>query len=814
MNACPEESVLRRFIHEDGLSESEAADVEGHVADCAACQRALELLTGDLSHLLSLRDGDVVLPPQRTTPEEFALSGYQVLRAIARSSSAAVYQARDLATPRVVAIKVLTATGKEVLRFAAEMQAVHTLRHPHIVTAHEICLREKWSYILMEFAEGGNLAQHLDGTSWPPQVAAELLAPLAGAVHFAHEHTVIHRDLKPANILLARAEPGQAGALTAGPARGWVPKLADFGLAKLLAQVPGPTASGDVLGTPSYMSPEQAQGKKELDAATDIYSLGAILYQLLTGRPPFVGHLPMDTLFQVVYQQPVPPSRIHPKLPRDLETICLKCLEKEPWRRYASARDVQEDLQRFLQGEKIRARPPSRRERAWTWVRRNRALAGVGLALLVLVLLLAGGGPLVAWRQVTLRREAENQQKRAEKIAQVSLDALDLLANTLAGENPAISEEEIPLSVRRTVARQLVPMIHRVLELGVDNGSAHAVEAKARLGNANLGRLIGKNLDELVADCRRAELLYAALAAQDPANPSYPRGQAAALNSAGVLLGLKGKRAECLNALRAARHAWERVVTAFPDDVNDRFHFGLCLNNLGNILKEVQDGVGARDMYGAAADEFRRLCDQQPDKFSWRNWLSRVLGDRGSLFLEMRDYARAETDLGQAKAIAAGLVQDYPGSRRAKECLYAALINLGELYNARQAHDRATRAFKEALALYEPLVRDYPEEVEYRWGQALALLALGDTQQQRGRFAESRLPLTEAVQRYAALAKEYPDQHQIAREYRRAKGIFLVACVLNAVTDLVRRTPLTFVRPVFPLGSPERGENQLKTAPE
>ncbi len=773
------------------MSESEAAGVEGHVAGCTACQQALEMLTGDVVGLLVPRDEGALVPSRPTDSEEFALSGYQVLCAIARGSSAVVYQARDLTQPRVVAVKVLIAANKELRRFAAEMQAVHTLRHPHIVTAHEICFRERWSYILMEYAEGGNLAQYLDGTSWPPQAAAELLALLAGAVHFAHEHQVIHRDLKPANILLSRAEPEQPGALTSGPAQGWVPKLADFGLAKLLAETTGLTASGDVLGTPSYMSPEQAHGTKDLDYATDVYALGAILYQLLAGRPPFVGQSPMDTLFQVVDRQPVPPSRIHPKLPRDLETICLKCLEKERRQRYESARAFQEDLQRFLKGEPIKARLPSRVERGRAWVKANRALAGVGLGFLTLVLLLAVGGPLAALYQKTLRDRAENHQKRAEKIAQVSVDALDLLADTLAGTNPDVSEEDIPLGVRQLLARQLVPMIHRVLDLGVGGGSARAVEAKARVGKAKLGQITGKNFDELVADCRRAAALYADLAAQDPTNPACPRGRAAALNSAGVLLGIQGKRAECLNTLSEARRAWEQLVTAFPGDVNDRFGFGLCLNNLGNILKASQDIAGARDMYGAAADEFSRLCDQQPNRFPWRDWLSRVLSNRGLLFTETKDFAHAEADLVNAATLAAGLVRDYPSSRRAKECLYAALLNLGELHNARQAHDLAARAFTAALDLYEPLVRDYPKEVEYRWGLALAALALGDTCQQQGRFAEARGPLTAAVQRYASLVKEYPDQDQIAREYRRAQGIFLVTCVMDAVADLGRRTPWT-----------------------
>jgi tetratricopeptide (TPR) repeat protein len=348
-----------------------------------------------------------------------------------------VYKARQMGLNRIVALKMIRA-GRyaepgELARFRQEAEAVARLQHPHIVQIHEIGTADGRPYFSLEYVEGGSLAGKLNGAPLPAPLAARLLEALAGAVHYAHERGVIHRDLKPHNVLLSfsggsqnRAGPPQAP-FCEPPLNEVVPKVADFGLAKQLDGGESQTETGAILGTPSYMAPEQAWGKTKIGSigpAADVWALGAILYECLTGRPPFRGESAVDTLQQVVDQEPVPPSRLNPKVPRDLETICLKCLQKAPARRYPSAGALGEDLGRFRRGEPIQARPVGRLERAWRWCRRNRLAASLAVGL-VLVFLAGFGGVLWEWRQAVLherdalraRDEANKERTKADAAA-------------------------------------------------------------------------------------------------------------------------------------------------------------------------------------------------------------------------------------------------------------------------------------------------------------------------------------------------------------------------------------------------------------
>jgi WD40 repeat protein len=364
--------------------------------------------------------------------DHLAIPGYEILAEVGRGGMGVVYQARQTSLNRIVALKMILAGdhagASQRARFRTEAEAVAKLQHPNIIQIFEIGEHNGLPYLSLEFVDGGSLAEQLDGTPQPAPQAAALVATLARAMHAAHQRSIVHRDLKPANVLLQ-----VEGAETLG----WgTPKITDFGLAKKLEDSSGLTATGAVLGTPSYMAPEQAGGQNEaIGPAADIYALGAILYELLTGRPPFKATTPLDTLMQVVSKEPVPPSRLNSGVPRDLETVCLKCLEKDPRKRYGSALALAHDLQLYLDDKPILARPVSKGERLWRWCRRNPKFAGTAALASLLLLVVLIGSPLTALRLRQERDAAEEARRDSEAARRDATDKLwgSYLAQARAG---------------------------------------------------------------------------------------------------------------------------------------------------------------------------------------------------------------------------------------------------------------------------------------------------------------------------------------------------------------------------------------------
>jgi serine/threonine-protein kinase len=386
---------------------------------CAACP---ELLTEVRKRWLQMRLVEAELDALFPTPGPIQaaetpgpwdpavdlprIPGYQVEAVVGRGGMGIVYKAQHLRLNRPVALKMLLpgayAGPAERMRFAHEAEAVAGLRHPNLVQVYDVGDHEGRPYFTMEYIEGGSLAEKLMGTPQPAQQAVALLATLAEAVQVAHQGGIVHRDLKPANILLT--------------ADG-TPKIADFGLARHFDTGQALTLSGTRLGTPSYMAPEQALGKPhDIGPAVDIYALGAILYKLLTGRPPFRGETAAATELQVIYQEPVPPSRLNARVPRDLETICLKCLYKEPRRRYTTAAALADDLRRFQRGESITARPVGLPERFGKWVRRHPAVAALLAAIVLFTTAFIGGALWLAVQQAQRREAVEGDLREVAEL--------------------------------------------------------------------------------------------------------------------------------------------------------------------------------------------------------------------------------------------------------------------------------------------------------------------------------------------------------------------------------------------------------------
>ena len=399
-----------------------------------------------------------------------AIPGYEIVEELGRGGMGVVYRARDQKLNRDVALKMVLggsiAGATAHTRFLAEAEALAALQHPHVVQVFDRGAFQGLPFFTMEFCPGGSLADRVRLNPLPARAAADVMEKLARGVAAAHARNVLHRDLKPENVLYAADE---------------MPKITDFGLAKRFddsrAANAGLTHTGAVMGTPSYMAPEQAMGEtKRVGPAADVYSLGAILYRLVTGRPPFLGANSMETIRQVIDIEPVSPTQLTPGLPRDLATICLKCLAKDPARRYLSAADLADDLLRFASGQTVHARPIGTAERIWKWARHHRTAAiSASAVVLVLVVGIVVSGVYAARATAAEKREAEAHARYESEVM-----ILQIVAHGLV-KKLQISDEKTKTLVNEILADYPVWIRERVIATLArePNVLANALEAGA-----------------------------------------------------------------------------------------------------------------------------------------------------------------------------------------------------------------------------------------------------------------------------------------------------------------------------------------------
>ena len=423
------------------------------------------------------------------------IGGYEILGELGRGGMGVVYKAYQQGLERVVALKMVLAgahaSDEELRRFIIEAKAVAHLQHPNIVQVFDIGESNGLPYFSLEFVDGPSLSRHLSKQPQPPKDAAQMLETLSLAMAYAHEHSVLHRDLKPGNILLTLSG---------------IPKIADFGLAKKIedARGSGSTRTGTVMGTPSYMAPEQARGEvHSLGPAADQYSLGAILYEMLTGRPPFAAVNSLETIMQVLRSDPIPPRQLVNRIPVDLETICLKSLQKDISSRYENCKELAADLRRFLRGEPILARPVSRFERSWRWCRRNPIVASLGATAIGLLFAVAIGSSWIA-ATVTAKNVALAKQTRIanEKAAEAdrqtaeSIRRSDRMKNYIQGSLTDISKVNIfdNPTMRPFVMstfQQMLPVLEEIIRELPETDQAEPTRAKILLDTAKALRQQG-----------------------------------------------------------------------------------------------------------------------------------------------------------------------------------------------------------------------------------------------------------------------------------------------------------------------------------
>jgi tetratricopeptide (TPR) repeat protein len=668
-----------------------------------------------LAELLGRVDAEIANETRSLRPE---LDDFEVFEEIGRGGMGVVFRARQKSLARVVAVKVLalrTVAGtQELQRFRTEARLAAGLVHPNIVQIHAVGESDGRPFLCLEYVAGGSLAGRLARATLPPAEAAALIETLAHAIHHAHGKGVIHRDLKPANVLLT--EDG-------------TPKITDFGLARQMGSQ-GDTHSGAVVGTPSYMAPEQAAGKvRTVAQPADIYALGAILYEALTGRPPFKGATMLETIQQVQEQDPVPPRRTHPGIPRDLETICLKCLEKEPPARYASAGELAEDLRRFRAGEPIRARPARIGTRLAKWARRRPAVAIMSVVTAAAVLALLVGG---WWSNLRLRNAlavAQRNQARAETNLDKAFAAVDRMLTQVAEERLAnVPEME---EVRRQLLTDAVAVCEGLLaqeENAEPRARRVAAQARHRLGR--IYDLLGQP-EEAQKQFRLALVVQEDLAAADPDDPALQNDVAENYFAQAHLLSSLGRKSEAEPLVRHAVELWDRIA---PVDPRYRNSLAAGYLQLGSLLQAVGRSPEAEGLFEQAVAVRARLWDEAPDDRERALNLALAKYHHGTLLHELGRGGQAREAYRAALKVVEDLDRRYPGRPEYLNTLASVSSNLGKaLSEPKEAETR----LRKAVEIWEGLAQDYPRTIAYRHNLAVTLYGLGHLCHNRGRAEEA-----------------------------------------------------------------------------
>jgi tetratricopeptide (TPR) repeat protein len=669
---------------------------------------------------------------------------YELLEEIGQGGMGVVYKARQVSLNRLVAVKMIRAgvwaSTAEVRRFRQEAETAAALDHPHIVPVYEVGEWEGHVYLALKLVEGGDLAVRLAPYGADPRAAARLVADVARAVHHAHQRGILHRDLKPSNVLLD------------GEGR---PHVTDFGLAKRTTGEAGLTESGAILGTPGYMAPEQAAGAKGLSTtATDVYGLGALLYVLLTGKPPFEGDSVLETLTRVREREPESPSGRNRQVGRDLEAICLKCLEKEPPRRYGSAEAVAEDLECWLAGRPIAARRVTAWGRFWRWCRRNPVLAGLAAAagLLSAVTIAALS---VSTLQTRAAYEAEAvHRRRAERHYHAAREAVDQMLTRVADERLADVPQMEP--VRRELLEQAVQFYQDFLEEDSADPAVRQETGRAYRRLAAIYNMLGP--EERVEDnTRRAVTLFEKLVAEFPGNPDYRQDLEESYTALGWLyFATWHRRADAARAYGAALVLQKMLVAEFPARPAYRKHLANTLCALGKVKSDDDQLQEAEQLLGRSVDLLEVLVKERPDVADYRSSLGYSLGVLGEALLRRGRAYEAERAYRRKQNLCMKLVADFPNSPDYRDQLGDAHLNMARVMRQVDRLQETVRQYREALSCWQKNAADFPRVRDYRHRVGVAQAELAEVLKILGRLAEAEQAYRRALALQEKLVEEAP----------------------------------------------------------
>ncbi len=739
MNASSQSEGCRCRTCGARLETSHAGEV------CPAC--ALENALGVPA--APVEESPATIPDAATeiataSPHLGRFGDYELLEEIARGGMGVVYKAHQVSLDRLVAVKMLLfsplASPEHVQRFRTEATAAGSLHHPNIVSIHEVGILQNQHYLVMDFVNGPPLSRLVTDQPLAPQRAAGYVKTIAEAIHYAHERGVLHRDLKPSNVLIDANDQL---------------KVTDFGLAKRLDRETELTLSGQVLGSPGYMAPEQAAAQRGLvGKRSDVYSLGAILYHLITGRAPFMAATVAETLQQVQNAEPVSPTILNPHIPHDLKTICLKCLEKDPARRYQSACELAQDLGRWLRKEPIEARPISQTEKAWRWCRRRPLVASL-TASTVLAILLGFAGVLWQWRRANVNAHAEAQQRqRAEASFQNAREVIDRMFIQVADELEGLPRTE---QIRRKLLEDALQYYQGFLK---EKGEDPSVKEGAAVAYARLGTIYARlgRFGESLAPLRQGIALLEDLGTRHPLTvPDRVELAWAHATLASARFWFYPDNDEILAHSRRRLALWEELRREFPTVPNYLRMVAFSETGLGNALRDANRPE-------EAIEHFRRalqLCEddyaQPSDAAEHQKLTAHVHHWWGAMLEHTGHRDEAEREYRVAMARREQLQAAQPNDAWLKYELAHIKIYLAELLMKRGRLKEAEELLRAEVALHAQLLQDFPGTSEYRRHASWGLQALGRVLAAQGRWGEAEVAQRRSLEEREKLVVDFPN---------------------------------------------------------